>query len=277
MKRLIQLGASAAAIALYAAAATTVFAAPAKTQEPVTNFPDGTYTIGLNGYCDVITIVKPGAAGAPGVQASDDPNCLASNMIGVANNHGIEMYWESTGTPSTTLLISRNGTWTLYYDSTGTGVEGIFNSGTWQLLPPFAPSRTGLPSAASHAGQMFGANHGANAGGAQLPGPLAAAIDISFDGFCDGEHLNLPGSAGGPGIDGVQSGCASNPLIGAGGGGMVGMVDYMDGLFYALMPNHTWVLYNDCGDGTECFLNSGTWSTGVPAAPTKNRIPSSGR
>lgn len=277
MKRLYQLGALAGAAVLGVAAASAS-AAPQNAHGVGANFPDGTYTIALDGFCDVLTIVKPGAAGTPGVQSSDDPNCSPTNQFGAASSTGIGMAWEGTGTPSLVLVLARNGTWALYYDSTGTGVEGVFNSGTWSFVAPGAPAHPGLPSAASARGKLFGLHAPSAPGTQRLPGPNASTINISFDGFCDGELLNLPGSAGGPGIDGVQTGCGSNPLVGA-GGGVVGMSDYMDGLFYALMSDRTWVLYEDCGDGTECYVNSGTWSSGAPAAPTQGRpgVPSGRR
>lgn len=264
-----------AALGLSMAGTSLAAAAPQKAGGIMATFPDGTYTVALNGYCDVLTIVKPGAAGAPGVQATDDPNCFASTLYGAASSNAVAMVWEGTGTPSQVIVIQPNGNWVLYYDA-GTGTEGIFNSGTWSYA---APSRHGSRSAAQNGG-LFGQGQSVFSGAQRLPGPKSFTFNLSFDGYCDGEAINVPGSAGAPGVDGMQTGCVGNPLVGAKAPNMIGMSDYDDALFYVIMSDHTWLIYNDClGDGNECVVNSGTWSFGIPAKPNKNRTvtPSSGR
>lgn len=272
MKRLAIIGGLVlAAAGLGLAGVGTAAAAQPGAQGPSANFPDGTYSIALNPFCDIITFVKPGAAGAPGVQGSDDPNCFASNLYGVAAQRGVVFNWEGTGTPSQMLVLNYNGTWTLYYDVTGTGQVGVFNSGTWSFA---APSRKGkgLPSAAVAKGRSFTGGQSAFSGGKTFPGPKSATLNLSFDGYCDGEQLSLPGAAGWPSVQGVQTGCAGFPLVGAGTPYMLALNDYNDFLMYVINADQTFLIYSDCaGDGNECLNLTGTWSYGV--AKPGNRHP----
>lgn len=261
MKKFYLTGGILAAVIGLGLAAPSAFAAPQHTRGNSAD-PSTTYNIVFDGFCDGMTITEPGSAGAPGAQAvhTGDPNTCIPNtpLFGAAvmgGGVGLASPSNATSSGNVYYAIRANHTWTAYQDC-GTGTECVLHSGTWSFGTPDSPARAGLPP--STAGGLFGAR--------RLPGPKSAfSKDISFDGYCDGEHLNLPGSAGAPGVDGTQTGCDSNPLIGARGAGIVGMWDYTGGFFFAVQTDHTFVIYNDCGDGTECFVNSGTWSFGTPS------------
>lgn len=92
-------------------------------------------------------------------------------------------------------------------------------------------------------------------------------------------YLNVPGNAGWPGADGVQTDRVSNPLIGGFDNDTPAMWDYVDGLMYGIYPNHTWIIFADCGGGSECYINSGVWAYGPPTAPNNDRtgVSSKGR
>jgi hypothetical protein len=103
--------------------------------------------------------------------------------------------------------------------------------------------------------------------------PLASAaphhsIDISFDGYCDGMHLNYASAGLGEAstVDGHHTGCQR--------GGHFGTVSNANNALYVTVPgdgyfivinlDHTWVLYEFDGNLIVLF-NSGTWSYGTPA------------
>ena len=263
MKRFYLFGAI-AAMAGGLAMAGNAWAAPQKASANSVNFPNGTYDIQLNGYCNIIQLVKPGSAGAPGVQGNDI-GCNGHTFVGSASSRGVIMAWTDIG--NLIIVINANHTWVNYQDC-GTGDECVQNSGTWSLTN--APSQRGLPDVTSTRDGLFGSNQAVSSGVGHLPGPKLTNFNIHFIGFCDGESLNVPGSAGSPGADGVQTGCAANPLIGAVADRVASMWDYADGDFYVINPNETWILYVDCGGGSECYINSGNWAHG-PAAPQQNR------
>lgn len=257
MKQLLLIGGAAAvALGLSLGGAGTANAAPVPNS--------GTYNISFIGYCDGIMVTLPGNAGAPGAQAART-GCDSGALFGAYNNEGRIVLADATNT--LILVINPNNTW-VYYADCGTGQECVTNHGFWHIGAPAAPAH-GTASTAK-AGGLFGALAGGFAGH-RTPGPNASTIAIGFDGYCDGETINLPGSGGAPGADGMRIGCASDPLIGAGGYNMVAMWDYAANDMWVNMNDHTWVGYTDCGDGTECEFNSGTWTRGAPAAPTKNR------
>lgn len=256
-------GAAALALGLSMAGAGTAQATP---------FPNsGTVNIHLGTYCDGIAITLPGNAGAPGAQAVRT-GCASDPMYGAFNQNAIVLV---NASGSYLAVINSDHTW-VYYIDCGTGQECVSNSGTWAFGPPAAPAHNGAST--SQGRGLFGMQRGGLAGH-RFPGPSAATVLIGFNGFCDGEELHIPGSGGAPGVDGTQIGCASDPLIGAGGYNMVAMWDYTINQMWVSMGNHTWIGYYDCGDGTECEFNSGTWTRGAPAAPSKNRtvVPSNGR
>jgi len=106
----------------------------------------------------------------------------------------------------------------------------------------------------------------------------AASYDISFDGYCDGLHLNIP-SVGLPGtaqsVDGDQTGCLTGGVFGqARANPTTGRYGVTKGSEFVTIPgfstftvvkrDHTWVHYSISGD-TIYVLNSGTWSAGPPA------------
>jgi hypothetical protein len=93
-------------------------------------------------------------------------------------------------------------------------------------------------------------------------------IDISFDGYCDGMHLNYASAGLGEAstIDGDQTGCVF--------GGVFGQTSNANNAVYLTVPGYstftvinldgTWVHYGF--DGNLIFvLNSGTWSYGPPS------------
>lgn len=248
-------------------ASSASFAATPKPAGAAAPFPDGTYDIALDGFCTVFHVTKPGAGGYPSIQATDI-GCGIHTLIGSSANNGLALVYTDTGVTNNYVFIHPNGTFVFYVDCGG-GTECISVSGTWNYN---GPTRPGLPDAATVRPTLFG-------GGAERHPVANFTMNIAFDGYCDGERLHIPGSAGAPGVDGNQTGCVSNPLIGArfNGPSSASMWDYTDLLLYVVNRNHTWVIFNDVGGGVSGFVNSGTWSPGSPAAPQGNRtsLPSS--
>ena len=87
----------------------------------------------------------------------------------------------------------------------------------------------------------------------------AQALDIVYDGFCDGVSLNV--TAAGVAF-GVETGCISGPVVGTKGNvtsqGQAFSVaeNHVANAIYVIRPDHTWTIY--LSDGSE--LQSGTWS-----------------
>lgn len=238
-------------------ASSSVFAASPKAPAP--KVPAGTYNITFDNFSDGMQITVPGAAGAPGAQAVRVGGGVDGQpLYGAAGPHGVVLADE---TNLLLVVIKPDRTW-IYYGDDGTGHETVFNSGTWSFGTPAAPNPGALPSTAR------GLFSGASASAARLPGPRATTRDIHFVGFCDGESINIPGSAGAPGLDGVQTGCTSGALLGAKDHRNIAAM-WSDSLnvMWVLLPDQTWIIYNDCGDGTECVVNSGEWAYGAPSAP----------
>jgi hypothetical protein len=106
-------------------------------------------------------------------------------------------------------------------------------------------------------------------------------MDISFDGYCDGMHLNVPsvgvGSLGT--LDGFGTGCTSDPLFGqASKKGFKKGTEYvtsgLSGLHYVIRASHKWEIY--ATDGSAVYLlNSGTWTKGLPPMDSARLQPSS--
>jgi hypothetical protein len=94
------------------------------------------------------------------------------------------------------------------------------------------------------------------------------SIDISFDGYCDGLHMNYASAGLGEAstVDGDQTGCVV--------GGIFGTASNANNAVYLTVPgfstftvvnlDHTWVHYGFSGNQIY-VLNSGTWSFGTPA------------
>jgi hypothetical protein len=119
--------------------------------------------------------------------------------------------------------------------------------------------------------------------------PAAAApttaTDISFDGYCDGLHLNQPSVGAGTSatVDGniIVSSCIGAPesgLLGQASPNKLGKygvtkgneyISYEDNTDYSyftvLKKNNTWTHYVVSVGGRISVLNSGTWSLGAPA------------
>src|SRR6266508_3992710 len=105
---------------------------------------------------------------------------------------------------------------------------------------------------------------------------LAAAapnntLDITFDGYCDGMHLNFPSAGVGlPGtVDGDHTGCVTGGFEGTSSSRPKGFhISTTYGGAVALFhirvnANRTWAIYGISGD-LITFVNSGTWSPGPP-------------
>lgn len=274
MKRLYPAIAATAAILVLAAVSAPSASAAAKNDKGLfgANIPAGTYNIVFDGYCDGMAITIPGSAGAPGVEMNRTGSCTSSDFLyGVLGGISVG---GADATYSLYTVIMANGTW-MYYADCGTGSECVVNSGTWSFGVPAAPGKNLLPST-SRAGRVFGGDQ-QFVGAGRVPGPNAIHLDVSYDGYCDGEHINVPGDAGAPGADGYQTGCVGNPLIGARHGNGAAMWSYLDGLLWYNMTDGTWVIYGD-GGGYEIYINSGTWSFGTPAPQHKRTaVPSAGR
>ena len=108
----------------------------------------------------------------------------------------------------------------------------------------------------------------------QIPASAApnAALDIHFDGYCDGMHLNIPSlGLGTPGtVDGDHTGCVTGGFVGTTASSTKGArisTDY--GGFapqlyhFQVNADKTWTIYSISGD-LQTYVNSGTWSPGPP-------------
>jgi len=103
--------------------------------------------------------------------------------------------------------------------------------------------------------------------------PLAAtaaplkSYDITFDGYCDGLHIEYPSLGFGTKqtADGYQTGCVEGPIFGqANSSGSMAMLTVPGfSTFTTVSSNHTWVHYGFNGN-LIYVLNSGTWSLGAP-------------
>jgi hypothetical protein len=113
--------------------------------------------------------------------------------------------------------------------------------------------------------------------GAVSAAPLKG-VDITFDGYCDGLHLNMP-SVGLPGsaytVDGDQTGCVSGGVFGTAKASANGHYGVTKGTEFVTIPgyathtvidsNYRWVHYAESGN-LIYVLNAGTWSLGPPDA-----------
>ena len=92
----------------------------------------------------------------------------------------------------------------------------------------------------------------------------AQALDIVYDGFCDGIRVHVKNNGQ---VFGTETGCISGPVVGTKGvvdnqGQALSLAEnhVANGIF-VIRFNHTWTIY--LSDGSE--LQSGTWSI-APAA-----------
>jgi hypothetical protein len=126
--------------------------------------------------------------------------------------------------------------------------------------------------------------------GAAAPAAAAPAVaqDITFDGYCDGLHLNIPSAGLGTvgTIDGTTTGGCADPIGIFGEAspnrfGKLGVttgneyVQYEDpaiSVFTVVKKNHTWTHYV-LDAGHLLVLNYGTWSLGA-GARTASRVSS---
>jgi hypothetical protein len=104
-----------------------------------------------------------------------------------------------------------------------------------------------------------------------------AGTDITFDGYCDGMHLEVPSVGLGTDstVDGYQTGCLADGVFGQAKPNRFGVYGVTKGTEYVTAPgistftvvnrNHTWTHYGFNGNQIY-LLNSGTWSLGAPAA-----------
>jgi hypothetical protein len=98
----------------------------------------------------------------------------------------------------------------------------------------------------------------------------AQALDIVYDGFCDGVSLDVTNGV----TFGTETGCVSGPVVGTRGnvvtqGHAVTLAEnHVANAIYVIRLDHTWTIY--LSDGSE--LQSGTWSF-APAAGLWNWQP----
>ena len=98
----------------------------------------------------------------------------------------------------------------------------------------------------------------------------AQALDIVYDGFCDGIRVHVKNNGQ---VFGTETGCISGPVVGTKGvvdnqGQALSLAEnhVANGIF-VIRFNHTWTIY--LSDGSE--LQSGTWS--FASAAGVNRQP----
>lgn len=87
------------------------------------------------------------------------------------------------------------------------------------------------------------------------------SIDIVFDGYCDGMHLDIDQET--RVVTAMRTGSCipPSPLSGRVRQGQARMVDDTYGLYVIIDRNGTWFYYDFNGN----LVNSGTWSQGVPS------------
>ena len=96
-----------------------------------------------------------------------------------------------------------------------------------------------------------------------MPGE-AQAIDIKFDGYCDGMHLRLTAGY----LWGHQTGCVSDPVIGPfqGNAYIVVADSTQPGILFLFDIDLDGTFFIAATDGANIFaVNQGTWSFGTPS------------
>ena len=92
----------------------------------------------------------------------------------------------------------------------------------------------------------------------------AQALDIVYDGFCDGIRVHVKNNGQ---VFGTETGCISGPVVGTKGvvdnqGQALSLAEnHVANAIFVIRFDHTWTIY--LSDGSE--LQSGTWSF-APAA-----------
>ena len=243
-------------VRLLAATALTLAMAPAVTAAASTT---ATEDIHFDGYCDGVQLTFD--AIGPGTVSGTQTGCVADAIYGQsqASSFSKGTTWINDDPGGLMYVINKDQTWHIYALN-GTDIM-LLNSGTWSPGPPTRGKGTVASSAVRHASEKSA--------------PSKKIKEISFDGYCDGLHFNIPSHGLGTKntIDGYRTGCASDPLFGETGkvagkgkGNIVafkadGSLGIQAGVFN---KGHVWVLYST--DGTSIYLlNSGTWTKGPPA------------
>ena len=94
----------------------------------------------------------------------------------------------------------------------------------------------------------------------------AQALDIVYDGFCDGIRVHVKNNGQ---VFGTETGCISGPVVGTKGvvdnqGEALTLAEnHVANAIYVIRPDHTWTIY--LSDGSE--LQSGTWSFAAAGGP----------
>jgi hypothetical protein len=223
--------------------------------------PSSSIDLTFDGYCDGMHLNIPSlGVGSAGTVDGDHTGCVTGGFEGTTSSKPSGAHITTTYgglvPPLLHYQVRSNHTWTVY------GINGdlitLVNSGTWS---PGAPKgNAGLPSGLARAARPITAP--------------STALDITFDGYCDGLHLNIPSvGLGATGtVDGDHTGCISGGFVGTTSTKPVPSAarlstDYGGGapqlLHIVVYANHTWVIYSISGD-LQSFINSGTWSPGVP-------------
>jgi hypothetical protein len=215
--------------------------------------PSTSLDISLDGYCDGLHINTPSIGlGTAGTVDGYHTGCVSGGFEGTfARGAHITTEYGGLVEPLLHFVINTDHTWTIY------GISGdlitLVNSGTWS---PGPPSGTGPAAGLAHQAKPIAAP--------------SASIDISFDGYCDGLHINSPsiglGTTGT--VDGDHTGCISGGFVGTFARGARISTDYGGGvptLYHIVInTNHTWTIYGISGE-LQTLINSGTWSPGPPS------------
>jgi hypothetical protein len=220
--------------------------------------PSTTLDIVFDGYCDGMHINVPSLGlGTAGTLDGDHTGCVTGGFEGTTSSSPKAFHITTTYgglvLPLEHWQVNANHTWAVYGISGD--LETFINSGTWSPGTPHADRGTAAGLALSRSSAR-----------------PTVALDIVFDGYCDGMHLNLPSAGlGTPGtVDGDHTGCISGGFVGTSSGRPKGAhisTDYGGShpelLHFLINANGTWTIYSISGD-LQTFINAGTWSPGTP-------------
>ena len=220
--------------------------------------PSTTLDIVFNGFCDGMHINVPSIGlGTAGTLDGDHTGCATGGFEGTTSASPRAFHITTTYGGQVPLLhyqVNANHTFAVYGISGD--LETLVNSGTWSPGTPHADRGMASGRAPSRA----------------VAAQPTTSIDIMFDGYCDGLHLNLPSlGLGSPGtVDGDHTGCISGGFVGTSSSRSKGAhlsTDYggfdPQLLHIVVGADHTWTIYSIFGDA-QTFINSGTWSPGTP-------------
>jgi len=228
--------------------------------------PSTSLDITFDGYCDGMHLNIPSlGVGTPGTVDGDHTGCISGGFEGTTSSKPSGAHITTTyggqAAPLFHIVVLANHTWTIY------GISGdlitFINSGTWSPGTPKA--NAGMPAGLARTGRPISAP--------------STSLDITFDGYCDGMHLNIPSlGLGTPGtVDGDHTVCISGGFVGTTSSkpspaGAHISTDYggyaPQLLHFVISANHTWVIYSISGD-LQYLVNSGTWSPGPPRGDGK--------